>query len=128
MSNSNIDSLATGHRELWSVGDPAFFEYHCLRSHDSSDAQLWYRDHQRITVLSVIEDCDGFSMMQQGEPFDVRSEEGCPLMYEVEFEDGFVSHVHEDELFVSVSFYDPELSPPANWRELISSPNSKNGV
>ncbi len=35
--------------ELRNVGDVVWFEYHCWESPESSDAEIWYRSHQKVT-------------------------------------------------------------------------------
>lgn len=87
-------------------GTERYFEYHCLESHQSSDAHLWYRSHNRVTVL----DCRNieFGDFSQTERF----EGGMPLVYCVRFEDGFEGDVFEDELFISENSYH-RPAPPA---------------
>lgn len=35
------------------VGKRMWFEYHCLESDSSCDAELWYRSHQQVNVLEI---------------------------------------------------------------------------
>ena len=74
-------------------GTEAWFEYHCQESAKSADAELWYRSHQRVTVL----DCDNVD--EFGDlSFVERAEAGVPLVYKIRFEDGFEGAAFEDEL------------------------------
>ena len=100
-----IADLDTGNKELWGKDEIAFFEYHCLRSHDSADRQLWYRDHQEVSVNSIVENgLDG--------TFDERLSEGSPRVYNVTFKCGKSFDVFEDELFTSADFYTQNLENP----------------
>jgi hypothetical protein len=86
--------------ELW-------YEYHCNESHDSPDAPLWYRSHQRATVIEMA-DGQEFLDMTQAE----RAESGHPLTYRVRFKDGFEGVAYEDELIADPKdFCRPD--PPA---------------
>jgi GNAT superfamily N-acetyltransferase len=92
--------------EYKSIGQKCLFEYHCYEGHDSSDAQLWYRSHQPITVLSIVERGYGKTQRERGE-------NGAPAVYKVKFGDGFVGHAMEDELITSKSqFYRPDPPKP----------------
>ncbi len=75
----------------YSPGEVKLFEYHCLESEDSADAELWYRSHQIVTVLSLVEPGGG-------ETQEERAENGEPAVYRVRFSDGFTVDVYEDEL------------------------------
>jgi len=75
------------------IGEELFFEYHCLESPESQDAELWYRSHQKVTVLGFVA-CDGLSIPTRKE----RDEDGCPIVYEIKFADGFINQAFEDEL------------------------------
>ena len=89
-----------------SIGDKLWFEYHCFESDMSSDAELWYRSHQRVTIVSFAEN-DGFDVPTLEE----RCEICCPIVYTVKFDDGFIGDVFEDELLDSKNeFYCEE--PP----------------
>lgn len=66
------------------IGRVYWFEYHCLESPGSHDAQLWYRSHRKVEVRKQLE-----------------TDEGEPKVYEVKFEDGWIGDVFEDELYVS---------------------------
>lgn len=76
------------------VGNDFWFEYHCLESDASCDAELWKRSHQKVKVVSVIEPGIGDSPEE-------RAEEGAPRVYKIMFEDGFEYDVFEDELMNS---------------------------
>jgi hypothetical protein len=88
-------------------GERRWFEYHCEESHDSADAELWYRSHQRVSVLDCVNAGDFGSLS-----FEERSESGHPLVYRVVFHsDNFIGTVFEDELLSSKDdFYRPD--PP----------------
>jgi len=109
------DARENGTREQWSPAEQGFFEYHCLRNHDSEDAEAWYRDHQVVTILNM-EEGDGRALLENGSDAAERAEDGNPLTYKVRFADGHVHSVFEDELFVSDCFFDPSLGPPAKAR------------
>lgn len=106
-----------GHREVWSVGESAFFEYHCLQSHDSADAQAWYRSHQPVEVVAF-PDSDGLKMLRSGADREERLNDGCPLIYRVRFSDGHEHDVFEDELMSSRELFSDEFSPPTADRRL----------
>jgi hypothetical protein len=44
-----------GRKSDWDAGEEAYFEYHCLESMDSSDADLWLRSHQTVEILGEAE-------------------------------------------------------------------------
>ena len=99
------------YKESWSPGERAHFEYHCLESPDSSDAEIWYRSHQQVTVLKE-EESDAW----EGSTFEERGEEGQPKLYQVRFDDGLEWSVFEDELMTTpAGFYQPD--PPASREE-----------
>lgn len=79
-------------REHWEPGERPLFEYHCYEGHDSEDAELWYRSHQRVEVLGV-EEHDGVGLT-----FAERLDFGHPKGYRVRFEDGFEGIALDDEL------------------------------
>jgi hypothetical protein len=111
MSNTN-EIGKKGLKELWKENETAHFEYHCLRSHKSADAELWYRDHQTVTIIKMA-DCDGKLYLDDGIGARERLDDGVPLVYTVRFKDGFEGDAHEDELLSSHEFFDPELGPPS---------------
>lgn len=85
------------------IGKEFWFEYHCFESPTSVDKELWYRTHQKILVLSIVESGNGNTKME-------RSEAGEPRVYNVKFlEDGYIGDVFEDELMNSrEEFYRPD--------------------
>jgi len=85
-----------------------YFEYHCKESHDSCDADLWYRSHQQVTILELTSP-DSLGMSREE-----RVEEGMVFVYKVKFDDGFIKEAFEDELLSSPKFYyrpDPPKAP-----------------
>ena len=108
------DVLDFGHRENWEPGSRAHFEYHCLESHDSADAQAWYRSHRPVTVLQrnwADEDAND----AVGLSFEERRDEGYPATYRVRHDDGFEHVAFEDELYVSdAHFRRPAPPSPAS--------------
>lgn len=89
-----------------------FFEYHCEESHDSTHAQLWYRSHQKITVLRCT-NADIYGDLS----FKDRCELGHQLFYTVRFADGYEEDVFEDELMESESSYQRPNPPSPEDRE-----------
>jgi hypothetical protein len=65
-----------------------YFEYHCLESEQSSDAELWHRTHQQVKVLSMAGP----------------DESDCEL-YNIQFEDGFIGSAFADELLYTTTEY-----------------------
>lgn len=101
--------MRTGHREQWQPGDTAWFEYHCLEAAESPDAPVWYRSHQRVTVLSLDRNDAPASST-----FTERSTDGTPYTYRVRFSDGLEWDVFEDELFTGPEHFqrpDPPEKP-----------------
>jgi hypothetical protein len=98
---------------LRSPGQVLWFEYHCLESHDSCDAALWYRSQQRVTVLRLAPN-DGYYPAGGVLPipsFAERMECATPIAYSIRFADGFEADAVEDELLDSpLEFERP--SPP----------------
>ena len=91
-------------------GTRCFFEYHCKESHDSSDAELWYRSHQKVEVMNCVND----EFFSEGSAMRYRIENGTPLAYEVAFSDGFRATAMEDELLEAEVDYgrpDPPQRP-----------------
>lgn len=85
------------------------FEYHCLESRKSADAELWYRSHQRVTVLECVNEDQCGDMTA-----DERAEAGMPLVFTILFNDGYTDDAFEDELLSSVGEYqrpDPPEKP-----------------
>ena len=77
------------------VGKEFWFEYHCFESPKSCDAEIWYRSHQKVKVLSVSE----WSYIDATKK--ERLEDGNPRVYLVEWKDGYQYDVFEDELMDS---------------------------
>src|SRR5574343_123610 len=77
---------ATGEKQhyFFKIQCNRWFEYHCWESEKSSDADLWHRTHQKVTVLR--------RLMPNESDYE---------MYEVKFNDGFVASVFWDELLRS---------------------------
>lgn len=96
-------------REDWDPGTSAWFEYHCFESEQSSDAELWHRSHQRVSVVKhdpADHDCLRPDTMAE------RAETGQPCLYVIRFEDGYTAGVFEDELMTTpMDFERPD--PPA---------------
>src|SRR5690242_20469538 len=99
----------SGARESWQPGESASYEYHCLESGGSQDAALWYRSHQRVTVLGrgADEDHPG--------TFTERTADGCPRVYRVRFGDGYESDAFEDELLDGPAWF-TRPDPPKGGR------------
>jgi hypothetical protein len=87
-------------------GSVLFFEYRCCEDHGSSDAEIWYRSHQKVTVLRCV-NADDYGDIPQAE----RYEAGCPLAYLCRFADGLEWDLMEDELLDSEAEYD-RPNPP----------------
>lgn len=103
------DANANGGREHWNPGDKAYFEYHCLESHNSSDAHLWYRSHQPVTVYH---ENSGESDLPS--TYADRQDAGMFKFYHVEFPDKSTGTAHEDELLTHPKHYyrpDPPKGP-----------------
>jgi hypothetical protein len=92
------------------VGKSFLFEYHCLESSTSNDAEVWYRSHQNVKVLDIVELGNGYTKEERGE-------NGEPRVYNVQFEDGLTFDIFEDELINDSSeFYRP--NPPKTFDNL----------
>lgn len=97
-------------KNAWRRGETAYYEYHCLQSHDSADAQLWYRSHQAVTVIAIVE--PGY-----GRTATARLNNGEPRIYQIRFADGHIGDAFEDELLTDPRHFHPEYCPPpANER------------
>lgn len=93
--------------DIFGIGQKVWFEYRCWEDHDSQDAELWYRSHQEVVVLGFA-DCDPPVYATA----EARAYFGHPIVYKVQFTDGFVAHATEDELMLSTDdFCRPD--PPA---------------
>lgn len=88
-------------QDVIEAGRRMWFEYHCLESHDSSDAQLWYRSHQQVVVLRVANQ----ESLHEGTTKLERGNEGIPLTYQVRLDNGFEFEVFEDELLTTEAEY-----------------------
>lgn len=87
------------------LGIRRYFEYHCFESDQSCDAALWYRSHQRVRVLELVE--PGYGKTKAD-----RADNGQPAVYKVGFNDGFVGDVFEDELYsTKKQFFRPDPPP-----------------
>lgn len=85
------------------VGKEFWFEYHCYEGHDSCDAEIWYRSHQKVKVIGVSE--------WSHDDLQDRIEDATPRVYKIRFEDGFEYDAWEDEIVDSPDeFYRPK--PP----------------
>lgn len=94
------------------VGSIVWFEYHCNESHDSDHAQWWYRSHEKVKILRRIE-------KGEGKTIGKRCLNGHQAIYTVQFTDGFVGDVFEDELMKTKRFYRP--APPKQFKKLLTS-------
>lgn len=114
------NDLEWGGQESWDPGERAWFEYHCYQGHDSSDAQLWYRSHQPVTVLGL--DPKGEYVEGLWGTHEERADGGMPATYRVRFEDGHEGTAFEDELLRGPEFKDQTgyFCPPSDWREHIA--------
>ena len=115
---SRIQSMMGAIKELSEttddvVGNKFWFEYHCFESPKSCDAELWYRTHNKVLVLSIVELGCGDTKLE-------RLLEGCPRVYRVVFEDGFEYDVFEDELMESKEEFERPDAPKRNQQEQIS--------
>ena len=94
-------------REEWLPGERAWFEYHCWESDESADAEIWYRSHQMVTIITLNEHDAGDMIRAE------RDKEGLPYTYRVGFDDGTEWDVWEDELSETVDeWYRPD--PPSH--------------
>jgi len=88
-------------------GQRLWFEYHCFESHDSGDAELWYRSHQKVTVIEPLP----FGKLDD----EASVEDRGGRVYLVRFADGFEGHVTWDELLDSpTEFERPDPPPPSS--------------
>jgi len=72
-----------------------WYEYHCLESPASNDAELWYRSHQPVEVLGISPEAEtaGINLTRTQ-----RAEDGIPLVYSIRFDDGHTGEAWEDEI------------------------------
>jgi len=97
--------MPKGRRDDWEVGATAHYEYHCLRAHDSADADLWYRSHRKVEVLCIGEPGIGDTLAGRCDDGEVRT-------YHVLFEDGRHAEAFEDELIDDIEHLAPDMGPP----------------
>ena len=100
--------------DLWATGSRVWFEYHCLESDRSSDAQAWYHSHQQVEVLGL-SDCEQVSFATAEE----RAYEAMVLVYRVRFDDGLEWDVFENELLTDPNQFerdDPPNMPTSSRR------------
>ena len=91
------------------IGKEYWFEYHCYENEKSCDAEIWYRSHQKVLVLSI-------SDFGGGDTESERAEFGEPRVYKIRFKDGLEWDVFEDELMNSPEeFFRP--NPPSKISE-----------
>lgn len=96
------------------IGKEFWFEYHCWESHKSSDAQAWYKSHQRVIVLSLCEET-----VVEGMNLSERYETGHCCVFRARWEDGFEWDVWEDELCENREDFhrpDPPIPQSSNSR------------
>ena len=96
-------------QELRSTGDKLWFEYHCWESPESSDAEVWYHSHQRVTVLRIVNEPVLF------DTFAERADAGCQVVYKARFDDGLEWDVFEDELLDSKNEFE-RPDPPVRGK------------
>lgn len=88
--------------DLIAQGEEKWFEYHCNESHNSADAELWYRSHQKVKILRI----DNLQDFHESTTMEERLEDmGSPIVYNIRFEDGFEGSAFEDELLNSPEEY-----------------------
>jgi hypothetical protein len=101
-SKIQLENLRKPQSKCW-------FEYHGNESHTSEHAQIWYRSHQKVTILKL-QPNDGEDIITQLERFAL----GHQLIYKVSWEDGFTHDVFEDELLDNKNEFcrpNPPLNP-----------------
>lgn len=94
-------------REHWEDKSRPWFEYHCWEDPKSSDAELWYRSHQRVTVTREAKH-DGWPGSTMAERFGAAQHK----TYEILFDDGFRGTANEDELLTDPRGF-TRPAPPA---------------
>lgn len=84
--------------DLFAAEDEKWFEYHCNESHNSADAEFWYRSHQKVKILEI----DNLQDVHKNTTMKERLEDmGMPIVYKIRFIDGFEGNAFEDELLNS---------------------------
>lgn len=110
-----VEVVIDGHRieDLARIGSRFWFEYHCWESHESGDAEVWYRSHQQCTVLGFCDPDSGADAAPCAyETFEERADAGEVLTYRVRFDDGLEWTVFEDELLTSKDDFCRDDPPP----------------
>lgn len=96
--------IPKGQIEYRKPGQQLWFEYHCFESPESGDAPVWFRSHNKVTVLKLVE--PGFGKTQNDRAYN-----GESAIYSVRFPDGLEWDAFEDELLDSKKdFFRPD--PP----------------
>jgi hypothetical protein len=72
------------------IGKDLFFEYHCLESEQSQDAELWHRTHRKVKILEML----------------TPSEADLP-MFRIRFEDGLEADAFWYEVLESENDFQP---------------------
>jgi hypothetical protein len=111
-SRKETPDWSTGmNKDKWEIGESAFFEYHCFRSHNSQDALLWYHDHQPVEVIAHCGELpyEEYASNPEIDTLRKRIDAGIPYCYRVKFQDGLEYTVMEDELYTSEEDYDLTL-------------------
>jgi hypothetical protein len=105
-------------KDLIANNSEKFFEYHCWESHQSSDAELWYRSQQKVMVLNVT---NYEPNLHDNTSFADRGEMGHQLVYKIKFADSYEGDAFEDELLNSESGYQRPAPPkPHDWKKHVS--------
>lgn len=106
-------SVAPYNRDFWEAGDTAYFEYHCFESSESSDAALWHRSHEPVTIVRHCGPEDHDPCLRADQPTIIeRGEDGSPCLYRVRFAGGAEYDVFEDELLTDPAGYE-RPNPPS---------------
>jgi len=107
-----------GRKSDWDEGEEAHFEYHCLESMDSGDADLWLRSHQTVKVLG---EAEWEKEWGEGKSITERIEAGMPKLYRIRFNDGHEGKAYEDELYTSPEHWVRDDPPAGRLDEIESS-------
>lgn len=101
-------------------GDQCLFEYRCFESHESEDADLWYRSHQPVTVVGTsVPGAAGANTIEE------RGNVGEPRYYRVRFADGSEYDAWEDELKDSPAEFDrPDPPGQRTAATALADPNA----
>jgi hypothetical protein len=99
-------------REPWDydrqVGQRYWFEYHCWEDDRSSDAALWHRSHEQVTVIAELP-----SDADPGSTYAERCETDSQRAFRARWDDGFEWDVIEDELLLDRADFCRPDPPPA---------------